>query len=343
MRELKILRDCGYVEDLTFPFYYHYNKEIIDRKEAPLGEELKESYEALMNRFKPTSDDLYVFFHAIKNERSFFCKYFHHIKSHHFTTDYNFDYMLSLVSNRTYVIKNLIEFYFYDLPREEIEKCVNDPVAIMKVIKASEYSPLDKSKLYEFFMDPDGAIETLKNELIEMESRLSVYYAEHYEDAVERFLSEKGDAFQEILEHWDVDEKADDDLYAFVAIVNRGLICIYAPQGTKVLGLGIDYAESWETLKDQKPVATAEDLGTALGDKSRVKMLDMLLERGEMTCKELELHFHFSASTAYHHLTTMMRCGVLKSRFCGKLVYYSVNRPYFTEAIKMLGKYAEKE
>ena len=342
MRELKILRDCGYVEDLTFPFYCHYNKEIIERRSILFNEETREIYEALMNRFKPISDDLYVFFHAIKNERSFFCKYFHHIKSHHFTTDYSFEYVLSLVSNRTYVIKNLIEFYFYDLPHEEIEKCVNDPVAIMKVIKASEYTPLDKSKLYEFFMDPDGAIETLKNELIEMESRLSVYYEEHYEDAVESFLATRGEALEEILREHDV--KEDDELYAFVCLLNRGLICGFAHDDNRhILGLGIDYAKGWEALKNQKPVATAEDLGTALGDKSRVKMLDMLLERGEMTCKELELHFHFSASTAYHHLTTMMRCGVLKSRFCGKLVYYSVNRPYFTEAIKMLGKYAEKE
>ena len=341
MRAKKLMRESGYITDLIYIFYRHYNKELLDQLLLQIGAEEHRLSEAALSNFSVTSDDLFVFFHAIKNNRSFFAKYFHHIKRSHFITDYNFAYVLNLLSNRSNVIKNLIKFYFYDLSPEEREVCMADNAALMKVIKASEYSPTEKNRLYEFFMDPDGHIQKLQEELIETEKQLALYYETHYGEALELFSKMNLEELVKKLNFFDLEQLEKTDLYVSFSLLNRGLISYFGDETYTYLELGAGYEASLNDL--HKIVTTPEDLGTALCDKNRVKMLDLLLEKGEMTCKELEQHFHFSASTAYHHLTTMQRCGVLSTRISGKALYYSVNRPYFTEAIKMLGKYAQEE
>ena len=82
-----------------------------------------------------------------------------------------------------------------------------------------------------------------------------------------------------------------------------------------------------------------DEFGSALGEESRVRMLDFMLERKEITCKDLERTFNFSGSTAYHHLTILLRYGVVKTRNEGKTVLYSVNQTHFDAVVKVLKKY----
>lgn len=50
---------------------------------------------------------------------------------------------------------------------------------------------------------------------------------------------------------------------------------------------------------------------------------ELLLQRSEVTCKDLEKIFNFSGSNAYHHITLLIKIGALKIRNEGKTIYYS--------------------
>ena len=66
---------------------------------------------------------------------------------------------------------------------------------------------------------------------------------------------------------------------------------------------------------------------------------DILLERKEMTCKDVTENFDFSSSTAYHHLSLMVEMGLLITRREGKTVYYSVNKQRFNDIITYLKQF----
>ena len=68
----------------------------------------------------------------------------------------------------------------------------------------------------------------------------------------------------------------------------------------------------------------------------------MLLEKPEITCKELERVFSFSGSTAYHHLSILTKSGALKLRNEGKIIYYSLNRLFFDSMIDLLKAFSNQ-
>ena len=183
MQKIKLIKEPAYIYDLLFVFFLKYNtescmKHFVNKENA---EEEKAFYEQVLKDFSPISDDLYVFFHAQQNGRCFLThSYFTHYKSQ-FTTDYNFEFLQKELSNYPEVIKRLINFYFYDLTEEEVEACTSSNVELFEVIKRSNYSDTERSRLYEFFMNPNPYIQKLQYELMSKQLQLAVYYEKNYE------------------------------------------------------------------------------------------------------------------------------------------------------------------
>ncbi len=61
-----------------------------------------------------------------------------------------------------------------------------------------------------------------------------------------------------------------------------------------------------------------------LGDPSRLRMLELLVERGEMTQSELIGHVGVMQSRASEHLSCLVWCGFVESRRSGRSVLYRV-------------------
>ena len=83
-----------------------------------------------------------------------------------------------------------------------------------------------------------------------------------------------------------------------------------------------------------------EDMCNTLSETSRMQILKLLLQRKELTCKDLEKIFNFSGSTAYHHITLLSKSGAVKIRTEGKTIYYSLNRIYFDMMIEQLKSFS---
>ena len=187
MPNIKVLKDPGFLFDLNYLFYAKFNTQIC--VDEPADKTKKEAYEKYLKEtllhFGDISDDLYVFYHAIKNGRCFITTYYINPYKDLFSTDFNFKYFKKLLFDTDELIRNLIRFYLYELSEEDLEECFSSTEKLFAYIKASQYSGEEKSKLYEFFINPAPYLQTLQYELIEKEILLSNYYKDNYDKIIE--------------------------------------------------------------------------------------------------------------------------------------------------------------
>ena len=187
MPNMKVLRDPGFLYDLNYLFYAKFNTQLcIDSLADETKKEAYKKYlKETLQHFGEISDDLYVFYHAIKNDPCFITTFYMNPYQKQFATDFDFKYFKSLLVDTDELIKNLIRFYLHDLSEEALGECFSSTEKLFSYIKASKYSGEEKSKLYEFFINPAPYLQALQYELIEKEILLSVYYKDNYDKIIE--------------------------------------------------------------------------------------------------------------------------------------------------------------
>jgi DNA-binding transcriptional ArsR family regulator len=78
-------------------------------------------------------------------------------------------------------------------------------------------------------------------------------------------------------------------------------------------------------VASDKGVARRERLVTifsALSDPTRMEMLEMILERGELGCAEFDEHFALSKSTISYHTKLLNAAGLIETRREGRFFFY---------------------
>lgn len=346
MSNIRLIKNPGYVYDLLVLFFIKFNMqryvdEYSPEKDEAGVAEARRFCEDLMTRFPDIPDDLYVFFHAIENGRSFVTTQYYSKYSDQFLSTYSVPFLLSALEDRDCLIRRLINFYLYDLSEEEIEACMQSQVTLFSHIKSTGYSAEEKRRLYEFFVDPVPYIQCLIRELMAKEVLLSLYYQEHYEKILE---AHNQFSLEQLCEHLEdgVREHVEGDrpVYVTYCIINRQHIYTRPFDDCFLFALGVDHQNGAFLSKAKRNKADLRELGGALSDESRVRILELLLERDEILCKDLEKIFDFSGSTAYHHITVLSKAKILLMRYQGKSVMYRLNRQYFDDAIKALEKFS---
>ena len=344
MATIKVLKEPGFLYDLNYLFYSKFNTQAcID---AIADEFKRDDYAKYLNEihqhFGDISEDLYIFYHAIGNGRCFITSCYLDPYKEQFVTGFNFKKFKELISDTPQLMQNIIRFYLHDLPKEKLEECVASNAKLFAHIKESKYSGDEKSKLYEFFLNPAPYLQTLQYELIEKEFLLSAYYKEKYEIILE---AHNNATFENIYENvkdlnnLDFLHDPNQVLYTSTCLLNKYYTkMLFVTEGAVFL-LGYDYVAIVRAITKLKKHPLNE-LCSALSDENRLRMLDLILERGEVTCKDIEKNFEFSGSTAYHHITLLTRAGVLKVRTEKKFIYYSINKKYFDDIQNHLKKYS---
>ncbi|MBQ7335762.1 MAG: winged helix-turn-helix transcriptional regulator [Clostridia bacterium] len=237
----------------------------------------------------------------------------------------------------------MIKYYFHWLPEDEIEKCADSDKAVFRVIRKSTYSDTEKSRLYDFFTEPHWYIQQLKYELISKERQLFSYYEKNYFrilDLYNGLVMENLISQLKSVNELFFSEKEEKERYLSFCLLNKDCLLFTPVEEGVVYLLGYNYEDAVEYLQEQKTSIKLSEFGSALAEESRLKILEVMSERGEITCKDLEKACEFSGSTAYHHLMTLLKYGVIKSRNEGKAVLYSVNTKSFDFAIRILSRYA---
>lgn len=342
MPDLKLIKNPGYVYDLMFLFFCKYNSDLLPEIFEATEEDM-EYFVEVTKGFEPISEDLYIFFRCPPTKRCFFATYYFHNYSSLFMTDYDLAFIQKEINDHDAFIKNVIKHYFDDLDDKQVEECMKSRKYLFDFIKRSDYDDKLKSKLYEFFVDPDLYIHTLQYELMAKDVQLSSYYERNYSKILDVYNELNYDLLQErfsILEHVKEHNIESYNIALSFCILNKKLLQFrYYPAPLYIIG--VDYRSALDVVKKKRIDFVPERFGSALSDANRVKMLDVILQKGWCTCKELEVALGIPASTAYHHVSTLERCGVVEARISKKSMLYGINRRYFTTVIDYFKKFSE--
>jgi ArsR family transcriptional regulator len=68
-----------------------------------------------------------------------------------------------------------------------------------------------------------------------------------------------------------------------------------------------------------------DEIFKALGDSTRLKLLQMIAERGEVCVCKLVEELGIGQSAVSHHLAILRRADILKSQRDGQWIHYSLN------------------
>ena len=345
MPTVKVLKEPGFLYDLNYLFYLKFNLQycidgfVGERKKA----ENTKYFQDILRKFGDISEDLYVFYHGIDNGRSFVATYYLDPYKESFIDGFDFKSLTKLLSDGDVLAENMIRFYLSELTEEEVAECVASPAKLFARIKSSDYSSEEKSKLYEFFHDPAAHLQILLCELTEKEMLLADYYKDNYETILDVHNKTTFEVLCENVK--DIRDlsflRADDQtLYTSFCLLSRYYMQLFFISKGGIYILGYDYIEAINELSNRKTAYPLVELCSALGEENRMQIMYILAERGEATCKDLEKCFHFSGSTAYHHVTLLVRYGAVKIRNVGKTIYYSVNRSCFDYMIQLLKEFS---
>lgn len=65
----------------------------------------------------------------------------------------------------------------------------------------------------------------------------------------------------------------------------------------------------------------------AINNKFRLRILNLLIERKQLTVTEIFTALHLEQSVASQHLAALRKAGLVQAKRDGKQIYYSVNEP----------------
>ena len=339
MKKIVLLQEPSFLWDLYFVFYLRFNFKTLFKE--PFSDEKTEDFAIFCKntllRFGDFPKDLAIFFKISEGSNStFICdKYLKRFEKN-FVNEYNVDFLQQELVDHDKVIKNMISFYLDIISNDELEECLNSKEKVFEHIKKSRLSIEEKINLYEFFMSPIQHIIALQRTLIEKWAILADFYREHYRSILDVYDQA---AITELNNKMNIAN----DMAVLEGYVSYCLIDIFhfdlaINSNAYLYILGNKYEHALE--KSDKPVQSdVENFCYALGEKNRIDILRLLKEREEVTCKDLERHFHFSGSTAYHHISILSRTGIVKTRLEGKTIFYSINKDYMHQMIKCFNEF----
>ncbi len=339
MTKLQLLHKPGYVQDLNYIFCLKFFN--LENNSKYSSEEIKWMKD-LIYRFGEVSDDLFLFYYIPPHQTpSFMTRFGMDTFRKHFLTDFDFGMFINDLSDTDKYVRNMITYFMNVLPQEKLEECYTSKDKLFSYIKETNFSWEIKSRLYEFFLKPEPFFQLLKLQLMEKEVMLADYYNENmqvildahnklnYDKVVDCFVGRMGRS------HFYGTNRV---AYFSYCLLNNHLIKVYYFDDYDIFFLGTQYDDVIDDVNSKKDISL-EKFGNAVSEPSRIKILQFILEQGEITCKDLERAFSFSGSTAYHHITTLVRIGLVNSRSEGKAVFYSINREYFKKVTELLNKF----
>ena len=339
MKKVVLLQEPSFLWDLYFVFYLRFNFKTLFKE--PFSDERTEKFATFckntLMRFGDFPKDLAIFFKISEGGNStFICDKYLKSFEKKFVDEYNVDFLQQELSDHNEVIKRMVSFYLDGISADELEECLNSKEKLFEHIKKSRLSMEEKINLYEFFISPMQYIIALQRTLIEKRAILADFYREHYRSIL--------DVYDQAA-ITDLNNKMNiaNDMVGLDGYVSYCLIDIFhfdlaVNSDAYLYILGNKYEHALEK-SDKIAQSDVENFCYAFGEKNRIDILRLLKEREEVTCKDLERHFHFSGSTAYHHISILSRTGIVKTRSQGKTIFYSINKDYMRQMLKCFDEF----
>ena len=170
MANITFLDAPGRMYDLFFLFILNFNKDLC-LSDTPTRHKAPDEvayYTQLLESYPPISEKLRVFFQANDAGKCFMTRfYFEEYKPSMLRGEYGLAFVRKALSNLDQVKDNILTHYFPSLNDEEKAACKSSVSSINQIINSSDISADLKVSLYNFFIDTDNVLLTLRDELLE--------------------------------------------------------------------------------------------------------------------------------------------------------------------------------
>lgn len=348
MKNVKFIREPGYTYDLFFLFTLYFNKDyclsnFIDYRHS---NEETEYYNQLLSTLPPIPSELLPFFYITESGKNFISQYYYDSYKDMFVDNYNFKLICNLLTDQDKVIDNIVSFFFGDFPEEEISECKKSILTADRLIKRCNYSTDLKCSLYSLFISPASTIQKLLNELISKNNILEQQYEKNYtllSDFQNEFDFDTLSAQLQNCQNQKAYIDSFDNVYVSVCINHRNHIRVFYTPNSLVIILGNNYKKTLQYLSSQSIMPKLDVFGTAISEKNRLDILNLIYRLGEITVKDIERELGFTGTNAYYHLSLMIKAGMINTRNKGRTVLYTLNHKCFDALCDMLSKYSSDE
>lgn len=345
MKNIKFIKEPGYLYDLFFLFILHFNREYCLTNMINYNQSAEDTdyFNRILLDFEAIPNELLPFFYLKENGKSFMADVYYEPYKEEFTTTYNLSTVQAALTNHEDVISRLIKFYFTDVNDQTLAECKSSIASIGRLIKESNYSDTVKSSLYAFFIDPVPVIQKLSYELMAKEFQLAQQYEKGFRKLIElqhQFDVEAVSEKLKLCKNESCRLEGFDDIYVTFCLIHKNCIKECFLNNKVIVILGSDYLNHFEYIVSQNRLPELDTFGNALAEKNRLEILDLIWRKEEITIKDIEQELGFTGTNAYYHLSLMIKASMLRTRNQGRTVLYSINKRYFDVVRDMLSKYS---
>ncbi len=208
---------------------------------------------------------------------------------------------------------------------------------IFEEIDTADISSTLKAILYDYYLFPDKFLNLIKNELNKVFLTLEKYHTDNLESIVvcqEAFNYELLDSANIPFakkKKWD---KGLATCYVSFSLVSKYIIDRNKVDDSGWIVLGYDYAKAFEEPNETKLDIAA--FGNAFGDKIRVRIIELIVQNGEMTLADLSKEIGVVNTIAIYHLDILKKENLLLHRYQGRKVLYCLNTSQINKGLNAI-------
>lgn len=346
MSGIKFVKEPGHTYTVLDVFKMYFNKSFYQKE--PLGYQYamedREYFEKVLEPYLPIPDDLLLFFYMLDSNVTFMVSnYFLPYKEDFFNSTYNLSVIQSALTQHDDVVSKIYKFYFQGISEDKITECKASVQKMNELVKNSQYSDTVKSALYSFLLDPVPIIQKLSYELMAKDFMLN----QECEKNIKAITQLQGEFdYEEIktqlgqIVESDVDLNNYDECYISISLNLRQVISVQYHEHKMLMIVGLDYFRYLDYLLNKNSVTELDYFGDIISEINRLKVLELIYQRREITIKDIETELGLTGTNAYYHIAMMLKAGMLKTRNRGRTILYSINKVYFATISEAFKKFA---
>ena len=217
--------------------------------------------------------------------------------------------------------------------------CYAGDETLKMIASAQDIKAEIKSLLYEFFLFPNEYMEKVADAIRNVADKLQKFYSENLDKLLEcqekfdfKLMDKENGPFAK-KRRWNQGMK---NCFVSFALASKYALLRGRNGEDGWVILGYEYRKSFnETVEKQVDVAA---FGNAFGDKLRVKIVEEIVNNGEMTLADLSKKLGVVNTIAIYHLDILKKENLLLHRYSGRKVLYCLNTSQINKGLAAIKK-----
>jgi len=337
---VRYVSEYGMVMDTIRSFVGQYAVE--DKDSIQANGQRSKGQEWIQNRCENKADELVIFFRPAPDKSASLMEILFGSEGDELIGEPIEAYINTLFTQQ-HIKDTMSEYYFV---------CKYEEITLEKVRQALDNSLVSDDLRYyllSFYVNPDAYIALLQDQLRERYALVGSYHKQNQvtirnlvKEVNEKVLAEVDQTI------WKITSEYEELMFS---------ICLVDDHKIERRGLGSgDDNEKGERVcfalgthwKEKMLAVTKGDsvdillFGKILSEPNRMKLIEYLIEYDEITIAKAVEYLAASVTATTYHLNMMYGAKMLKARFEGRKIFYSLRKEYFEIAVGLIRELADR-